>query len=544
MGNFTVKLKGVRLTGKNIIALGITIVLLIVSIIVALMGFTTPGTVSQTSTLVSYSLQGSFSEQVFGYPPEKDSCPTCPDDLIYFPKVIGSTTGSYTYEFLSDETVSNVKTTVQISAVVTRTGYWSKTLVLVPSQTLTKKTITFPIDTNEYLELAKTISEELGLGAPSAIDISLIASVNTEATVGGVVVKDNLTQTCELTASATVMNWSEPLDLSRKGYQLNKAYEQRGSFGYTITLIQNSLYEQTVLKSPTAPVPVLRQLNAAANYKSDVIDRMNVSFTYNVVADNPFTDISNVVKADAILSNPDGNQVVFPLLDSKEFSGDLTVNLPIDVALLYDIIKKMENTTENDFDIAYSLVVKVNVGSTASSPGAIRETISAILPVTLTADNFSIGAVTDNTKTGTITSTTQVENKTRSSLLLAALSLWCLTLLAALWLVYQYMEKQRARSIVHELWESTQETANSHKDVIVDVVELPPSSETDRVSQINSLPELVKLSDSLLKPVLHQKEGDKHTYCVIDGVTRYVFIIIEPPPRGSEKLQDSPQEEA
>lgn len=543
MGKLNRNIKGFRLTARNIISLVITGILLIVAIVVTVLGFNTPEMIEKTTTLVSYSLQGNFSEQAFGYQ-ETDTCPTCQDDLIYFPAVISSTTGTYTHEFISDEAVSDVKTTIQISAILTRTGYWSKTFVIVPSQEMTQKTISFPLDTDSYLETAVTISEELGLSKPSSIDITLLATTHTEATIAGAVIKEDMTQTCELTLSSTILNWSKPLDLTRKGYQANKAYEQRGNFGYTITLLPNSLYEVETLQAPSVPVPVLRQLNPAYNFQPDGIDRMNIIFTYNVVADNPFTDVSNTVDATAILSNPDGDQVVFPLLTSKEFSGDSTVNLPIDVTLLYDIIKDMENTTANDFDIAYSLVVKVNVHTTATLPGAVDETISAILPITLSADNLSIGDVSGNTKTGTITSTTQVENKNRSTMLLTALSLWGLTILAGLWVIYQFLESQRARSVIHELWEDTRETANKHRDIFVDVAELPPPAVTDKVAQIDSLPEMVKLSDSLLKPVLHQKEGDKHTYCVIDGATRYVFIIIEPPPRGIEKLPDTPQEEA
>ena len=63
-----------------------------------------------------------------------------------------------------------------------------------------------------------------------------------------------------------------------------------------------------------------------------------------------------------------------------------------------------------------------------------------------------------------------------------------------------------------------------HKNVIVDITKLPAARRGEVVIPIESLEELIKAADNLLKPVLHQAEFDKHTYCVIDGLTRYEYI--------------------
>ncbi len=63
-----------------------------------------------------------------------------------------------------------------------------------------------------------------------------------------------------------------------------------------------------------------------------------------------------------------------------------------------------------------------------------------------------------------------------------------------------------------------------HKDVIVDIEELPQAKAREMVIQLSSLDELIKAADGLLKPVLHKAEAHKHTYCVIDGLTRYEYI--------------------
>jgi len=64
----------------------------------------------------------------------------------------------------------------------------------------------------------------------------------------------------------------------------------------------------------------------------------------------------------------------------------------------------------------------------------------------------------------------------------------------------------------------------THKDVIVDIGELPEAKAREMVIQLSSLDELIKAADGLLKPVLHKAEAHKHTYCVIDGLTRYEYV--------------------
>ena len=52
------------------------------------------------------------------------------------------------------------------------------------------------------------------------------------------------------------------------------------------------------------------------------------------------------------------------------------------------------------------------------------------------------------------------------------------------------------------------------------------------IDGFDSLAELVKLADALLKPVLHMKHDLADVYCVIDGTVRYMYTAVEPPSKG------------
>lgn len=117
---------------------------------------------------------------------------------------------------------------------------------------------------------------------------------------------------------------------------------------------------------------------------------------------------------------------------------------------------------------------------------------------------------------------------TQPTLVRIAFCLSVLVLIMGLWVVYQVRESHRRSPLITKLWEVTRQIAEKHKDILINVAELPEPSENERVMQINSLAELVKLANSLLKPVLHQTDGENHTYCVIDGTIRYVYLTMEP----------------
>jgi hypothetical protein len=505
------------------LSIAITAIILVVTVVVGLSAFGTPKEIEQTQPLLSYNLNGTFTHQAYGYQVAGGET----GNLVYFNKIIGSITGSYTYEFLSEGTVSDVKTSIRIDSAITSPS-WSKAVELLPAQELAGGTVNFSLDTKGYLDLADTISAELGLGKASSINIVLNASLQTTATVNGKPVTEDFTQTCEMTVSAITIQIKRPLDRSSKGYQSGIVYQQRGSFGYSVALLPNILFGQATLTSPVPPVRILRTLDQAAAYQSDTIDNMNINFVYNLAGDQTITGVMNEVEASAVLTSVEGARATFPLIAKERHDSDFTLKIPIDIALMYDIIKKMENTDTYEFLNAYNLAVKVDVHTTASEPGVIDDRISAIIPIEITSSGVTVDAPTGTTKSGSLTETVVVENTARSNQMLIAMSLLFLTVLAALWAGYSFWDSRRERSAVHEMWQSDSSVMDKHKDILVDVREMP-MSEGDRVTRVDSLNELVKLADSLLKPVLHMDDDGRHTFSVIDGNTRYAYFVIEPP---------------
>ena len=127
----------------------------------------------------------------------------------------------------------------------------------------------------------------------------------------------------------------------------------------------------------------------------------------------------------------------------------------------------------------------------------------------------------EKSEPGTIESTRIVTDPDEGKYRIPSLVALVLILFGSLFVVWNII---RAESVMSWVEEEAFRARKKHKNVIVDIVELPLAKPGEAIVPVGSLDELVKAADSLLKPVLHQAEVSKHTYCVIDGLTRYEYI--------------------
>ena len=75
-----------------------------------------------------------------------------------------------------------------------------------------------------------------------------------------------------------------------------------------------------------------------------------------------------------------------------------------------------------------------------------------------------------------------------------------------------------------EIEKELQLARRKYKELIVDVEELPDVRSGETVISLSSLDDLIRTAEELLKPVLHQAEKERHTYCAIDGLVRYQYV--------------------
>ena len=83
-----------------------------------------------------------------------------------------------------------------------------------------------------------------------------------------------------------------------------------------------------------------------------------------------------------------------------------------------------------------------------------------------------------------------------------------------------------------------------HQNIITNVASMPVPSDGEKVIPLDNLEELIKLSDSLLKPVLHWRDDGVHLYSVIDGNVRFEYALsdgTQNQERGTSQISQSNQ---
>jgi hypothetical protein len=170
----------------------------------------------------------------------------------------------------------------------------------------------------------------------------------------------------------------------------------------------------------------------------------------------------------------------------------------------------------------YDLSINAEVHTTANSPsGPIDSIFTHSLEGTLGTTIITWEEALLKTEPGTLSETVVVTDPNLPNFRRQSIVVTGVLLVIFLFVAWHAIQ---ARPVLSEIKLEALRAKKKHKNVIVDVQKLPTVRHGEVIIPINSLEELIKVSDSLMKPVLHQVEADKHTYCVIDGLTMYEYL--------------------
>jgi hypothetical protein len=247
------------------------------------------------------------------------------------------------------------------------------------------------------------------------------------------------------------------------------------------------------------------------------------SFSYQFASDKPVSNLGEQVDVTAVLRYPDMWSRSFTLVPNTNYTGPFMVDFPVDIEAFQKFTDKLR--TELGLGAAsYELTVQATVHTTGDTEsGRIDEVFTHSLQGQLATTTFTLKGTLADQQPGAI-----VESRTvpvASVWIDRGLSLGGLGL-AAFALLFVVRNSRRAHAVaVPGMEDEALRAKRKHKGVIVDVGELPPTGVGEVVIPISSVDELVSIADALLKPVLHHAGADKHSYCVIDGGVRYLYVL-------------------
>jgi hypothetical protein len=516
----------------RVVLLGLVVAIFGGSGYVAYQAYDTPIETTERVTLVSYLQRGQFNP-VLNLVPDTTYSSSAKEDGVspgIFMKLVDSIDLSYSYEFSPKRSVDKV--TVEMLAVVESPGVWRKELVLVPKTTEQRSFIVeFPLDLKQFEELIKIVEEEIGVRS-SPHSLTILARVHTVATVGSETLDEEFVQTLAVKQwEGNTLEWGEELGLTKVGTVGTVFYRHHGRFDYAVGLLPNSLFGPVTMTSAELPRPPVPVPPGAIQPIRD-LEWVDVTFSYDFQSDEPVSNFAGDVYIAALLQDAETKWTASVASISDTLTGkEHSVTLPLDletVTALIEAGKEEESPT-----LAPKLTLEADVSvSFDTDSGPTSEHFTQVLDVNLVGGSIEWGDKFVQTRSGAQTeavSTTHPEviTKRRYSTAIAGVFALVLLIVAGVYTtrLVGWVNMNRAmplRKIV--------KTEKKHKDVLVDIAELPTLAEGDTIIQVSSLEALGRVSDTFMKPILRRlPDGarEPYAYYVLDGSTRYEYVFSE-----------------
>jgi len=482
---------------------------------------------------VSYGHSGQFDYQVYLKPntlygssiqqAESEEIPR-----VFFRDIIKEVRLAFSYKFDSSESAS-ITNDVVVTITAQNPGMWQKEItVLEESHEGNEFRVDFPLSLDSLDSMVDDIEEDIGVTS-SERNFIIKATVHTTGkTATGKVVEDNFSHEITAILKTKTLELEGDFKGSDTGFGEGVSYKEEGWFDYEVYLNNNKLYGATVLRSeglPTAEDSSATQiLGPGLVYFPKIIDTIKASFSYQFNCNKPISSRSEEVEITAIIENPGAWNKTLVLLPKTKQPADFTVSFPVDVDYFNEVIGAIQAETGASGG-SYNLKLKADVRTIAQTDvGVVNDLYTQTLGGKLASNTLTWDKELSHTQSGSLGEVTASSSGGGSSRDLP-ISGAVIALLALLY--FGWCRTQPMPAPVAEISPGDVEAARArkkYKQVLVDIAELPEVKPGETVIPLSSLDDLVRISDDLVKPVLHQASGGRHVYCTIDGSVRYQYI--------------------
>jgi hypothetical protein len=256
-------------------------------------------------------------------------------------------------------------------------------------------------------------------------------------------------------------------------------------------------------------------------YFPRIISNIAASFSYQFFCDRPISEQSQEVEVSVLIENPGQWSRSLVVVPATNKVGSFTISFPIDIQYFETVIDAIEQEI-GVRGSSYNIAIKADVHIVASTDmGPINEVYTQTLGVKLEGNTLTFGQELFGSKSGSIGAPIPEASGEGSSR-----APWVIGLVIAL-LALGYFGWSQNQLRVAPVSAGEAEAARARKkyrQMMVDIGELPVVKPTETVIPLNSLDDLVRIADDLVKPVLHQVEQGVHTYSIIDSGVRYVYV--------------------
>jgi hypothetical protein len=516
----------------------ISLVLLVVSIFGLLRVYDLPTEryVAEEVVLLDYQHQGKFDYTVYLKPsylygPQPQEPPPPPPELMKYPAAdIDYFRLTYSYRFTPDKPMAGTSERVKIRAGVVIPGAKeSEEIILVPETSKTGDfTIEFPLDFSD-----QAADDQIAVSANvSGTDITIITEVYAAFETGTGPVFESFTQSLPVRVRGPLIEVEGELNRTVPGHIGELSYEQSGEFDYEVHFRNDSPFSQITLGPPPVitPTPVPPEpMDPGGIIIPGLVDSMSLNFSYHLESSQPVNNLDEAVAIEAVLESPEKWSKTIELVPLTNKSGDFTATFPLDLEQLSDLFNNIQKETGVSSS-ARNLAVNAKVHVLADTEfGPIDTNFTQSINTDLNEDVIAWSDNLSKSVPGSIKTTRIVPRAevflgrpVQQARILLVIITGLVFILFGFSLLWYFWRRQARLTPVEK---EARQVRKKYKSIIIEVKELPEVKPGETVITMNSLEDLVKTAEGLLKPVLLRAEGKRNVYCVFDSVARYEYRI-------------------
>jgi len=317
-----------------------------------------------------------------------------------------------------------------------------------------------------------------------------------------------------LAAYATYAAYQQPT--TKEQTKPAVSYIHTGRFDYQVYLKPNILYNNITVMYP-----------GQGTFFKKLIDHINATFTYQFSADKPVI-ISGTYKLTAQLTTNLWTKE-FTIIPEKQFnSTPLTINFPINYTYYEEYLQKINEETGT-----IATEIKLNIQcmvllSAHTNEGDINEVFSPSIQIPLEGTSITVEGELTPTQPGSIETTIRVtqksvleqrENMAKASIIITAIIL--------VFIAITKTKLEKTTIIERQL----KKLNKKYGEWIIETNELPTSKKQGESVIVQSIDDLVKISEETGRPIIHYKDPllsnleEQHTFYVFDDETHYKYTL-------------------
>ncbi len=516
----------------------ISVVLLLVSLVGVFAVRAIPKEVEQKTALVNYEHNGKFDYLVtltpsylFGPEPQQPPPPPEPPPLTnpQFPvKIIRSFNFNFGYEVIPDRPVKAITEKVKVTAIAKGDSGKMEEITLMPetSKTGASFNISFPLVISDNNSTANII-----------VYVYVYPTIQTDSGL----LFDSFVQKLNLNLQGPLFEVDRNLQQSELHNSGTLIYEQKGTLSYSVLLTEDNPLGVTTLLPPEVietpaptptPPPPLKTVGPGEVIFPKLVDNITASFSYDLRADQPVRDESEEVQITAVLEAPKLWSKSLVLVRNTQKKGSFTIKFPIDLDQLTKTLEDIKTET-GAAATSYTLAIKADVHTVGQTNfGPIDEVYSQTLSSDLGTGTLSWKEELEQSKAGSIEETKVGPNPNKYLGLSVSAVKNLPAILAGIFFLFctfsvlMYIRLRPAQPSLIE--QETRQIGKKYGQRIAEATgQTPPKGE--KIISLGSMEDLIKIADELGKPIIHQApndtSGDLHAYCILDGATRYQYLL-------------------